>query len=251
MKITDEMLSAFIDGELAQEEAERLREAIEEDENLAARLDRIRVPDAFIAAAYGAIDKDQIPKRILALLEDRPANTKPEGGRVVAFPGARILRAPRQWAAPMAASVALAIGVGVGLQLAPAPRSSVMLTGLVDAQSALHQALAATPSGRTVSLGGGDTLTPVLSFQAKDGRYCREFSVSSPAHPQRAVACAQDGLWRIEVAIAHAPASGAGYATASSGFAAQFDAIIDGAMAGEALDGEAELEMIAQDWTRN
>lgn len=249
MTITDEMLSAFIDGELSPADTARVREALKEDENLDARLKELEAPDQLIATAYGAIDNEPMPEGVLALLQEAPAKTKTGEGNVITFPG-KWLRPPQQWAAPLAASVALAIGVGAGMQLASGPgQSSITLAGYVDSKSALHSALMTTPSGETVKLARTDeTVTPILSFETKDGRYCREFSITSHTSGQRALACQTDGQWRIEIAIASAPQNGGGYATASSGVASQFDAIIDDTMAGDAFDSAAEKVLIEDGW---
>ncbi|MEZ5894080.1 MAG: zf-HC2 domain-containing protein [Parvularculaceae bacterium] len=247
MTITDEMLSAYIDNELPPQEAARIREALDADAMLAARLEALRAPDKLIAAVYGAIDDEPMPQSVLAMLQGKSA--KAGGGNVVAFPSRQWLRSPRQWATPLAASIALAIGVGTGMQIANAPdETRYALAGSVDPASSLFRALETTPSGDSVKLAADMSMTPLLTFQAADGGYCREFSISSRAQNQRAVACRGDKQWIVVIAIADESATTGGYATASSGLNAQFDTFVDAAMSGDALAAEIENDLIARRW---
>jgi surface antigen len=76
----------------------------------------------------------------------------------------------------------------------------------IAAQSA-HQALEATPSGQTVTWRNPDNghtgaVTPIRTYQASGGQYCREYTqtVTIDNRPQQSygTACRQaDGSWRI------------------------------------------------------
>ena len=67
--ITNDMLSAYIDGELAPEEMERVARAIAADELLAARLEQFRRVDRLLTEFSSAIDAQPLPPAVLALLE--------------------------------------------------------------------------------------------------------------------------------------------------------------------------------------
>lgn len=251
MTITDEMLSAYIDNELAPNEMNRVRNALAQDKVLAARLRRLEESDALIAAAYSAIDNEPMPEGVMALLEGAAPKPPAADHTVIAFPGRRP-RAPRHWAAPLAASVALAIGVVVGMQVGSGTtQPGVMLAGDVHSKSALHDVLMRTPSGKTAKLAQTNvTVTPILSFEAKDGRFCREFSVDGASEGRRALACMRDGHWRVEIAVASAQLDKGGYVTATSGLAAQFDSVIEEVMASDAFDESVERQLIEIGWKR-
>jgi hypothetical protein len=69
--------------------------------------------------------------------------------------------------------------LGGGIAAALALMATFGLGG--GAGSSFDAALDTTPSGRIAALDDGTKLTPVLSFRAGDGRYCREFSLGSGA----------------------------------------------------------------------
>ena len=64
----DEVLSALLDGALAEDEAKRLCDRLASDPALAARLEALRGVDAAVRQAYGPIADEPVPQRVLALL---------------------------------------------------------------------------------------------------------------------------------------------------------------------------------------
>lgn len=110
--ITNEMLSAYIDGELAPEEMERVARAIAADELLAARLVQFRRVDRLLTEFSSAIDAQPLPPAVLALLEppcaDAGVPARSEPGAVV-LPFAR--RHRRAGALALAASLVLAVAI--------------------------------------------------------------------------------------------------------------------------------------------
>ena len=113
-----------------------------------------------------------------------------------------------------------------------------MLAGAVSPADALHAALETTPSGETIALAGARTASMVLSFRSGE-TWCREFTLTDGKSASRAIACREDGQWSVKLAASEL-ASGGGYATASSGVAAAFEAGASALGADEPLDRAAE-----------
>ncbi|MEL7216243.1 MAG: hypothetical protein AAGJ96_09980, partial [Pseudomonadota bacterium] len=157
---SDEQLTAFLDGEVSDAEAEAIAAALEQDPALAKRLAGLEVDFAPIREAFDAV------------LVDAPEVELPEP-------------APeRRWVQPlMAASVALLVGVGVGWTLrAPEPAQAPGWLEVVAQYQALYAAetLAAVqpaPSAREaevlrVAAAVGAPLT-VENTEAAGLRYAR------------------------------------------------------------------------------
>jgi anti-sigma factor RsiW len=119
MKITDEDLMAYADGELPPAEAKRIESAMAEDTALAARVARFRRVRRALRTAYDSVVSEPIPEHLRALLGDVAAHERDDTpAAVVDLAVAREQRAvrfgPPAWAA-MAAS--LIVGVLVGRTL--------------------------------------------------------------------------------------------------------------------------------------
>ena len=249
MTISDEKLSAYIDGELSPSEVNEINEALKADPAVAARLERLKQPGALIAAGYGEIDDEPMPDSVMDLLRDT-GDTENPGEKVIQFAPRPAAKSKASWAVPLAASVALAIGVGVGMQIA-ADRTNrdgrLAYVGVIDQSSPVFAALESTPSATMVETPQG-TIMPVLTFKSANGEYCREYVVANDVAARRAVACRNEGQWVTQFA-ALAPQNSVtpnGYSTASAEIATQFDSLIESMMADEALDTEQEAPLLGR-----
>jgi len=253
MKITDEKLSAYIDGELAVNEMEAINNALKSDASLSARLAEMKRPDRIIAAAYGEIDKEPMPKAIMDLLQSGAESEEAvNGGNVVRFPLKSLLHAPQQWTTPLAASVALAIGVGLGMQLTSnngaAGSDGVLMAGVIDASSPIHQALESSMSAETFS-SSGVSVTPVLTFKSREGDFCREFSATADAVTNRAVACRMNDQWAMQFAmVSDRNMDPDSFSTASTAASPAFDGFVDELMGDEPLAPDDEAAVIKRQW---
>jgi len=254
MTITDEKLSAYLDGELAPDEMDAIRNAIENDNGLRAQIEKLIKADQIITAAYHDIDNAPMPQSVMNLLAPRAAAAPADAGNVASFPRRSAAAQPR-WAIPMAAAVALAIGVGVGLQFAPrAHRPSddtILLAEVIDQSSPIHQILESTRSAQTVYLEGADgaSMTPVLTFKSASGDYCREFMLAEQGLTNRAVACRRRDGWAVQFAAANGGAADPDvYATASVHFGPVFDAAVDALIDDAPLSAADELALIQKKW---
>lgn len=236
--VTDDELSAFLDGELDADALQRIAAAIENDGALRRRAEELAAPDAIIREAYSAIDDLPMPEAVTALLADRADQA---ADNVVRLRPRATSRPAAPWAMPLAASIALGAGVALGLAVSgpgATQGGGAMIAGAVSPADALHAALETTPSGETIALAGARTASMVLSFRSGE-KWCREFTLTDGKSASRAIACREDGQWSVKLAASEL-ASGGGYATASGGVAAAFEAGASALGADEPLDRAAE-----------
>ena len=224
MKVNDEMLMAFVDGELDSATTEEVRRATERDAGLARRAEEFRDASQWSKEAFAGILREPAPERLVNAVLARPSNVLPLRRRLL----------PAQ-ALPLAASIAILFGAaGYWLGQQQPPQGMALL----GAGPVAH-ILAQTPSGQSnaVPFGGGEMRLETLAAYKVDGGLCRTFSLSGGADIWRGVGCARGGDWTVEIA-ASVPADG--YIPASSGAAAGIDAFLDAAGAGEPLNPEEE-----------
>ena len=230
-KATDEMLMAYIDGELDTAAADDVRRATERDATLARRAEEFRSTREWAKRAFAGIKSEPAMEKMIAV--------------VLANPGSNVVPLPRRQfsktALPLAASVALAAGLAgywFGQQVAP--------NGLaLFNDAALANALGETPGGqsRVIRTADGEKqLESLATYKVGDG-YCRSFAltVGKAEESILGVGCARGGDWRVEIAVI-AGTNGA-YVPASTGGLASIDAFLDAAGAREALSAEEEAAL--------
>lgn len=233
MTISDETLSAFLDGELSRREMAAVAEAISAEPQLADRLAAFARVDEQVKAQAEALDSVPLPDSVTRLLESD------HGGHMAWWQ-----RAGRQFRehAALAAAITLLIGFSAG-QFFPAD-SSTSNAGNWQ-QVAAH--LDRTASGEDVTIGGETRLLSRFTFRDQQGRYCRQFLLESPEQASENVACRDAEDWervatvqasRIYQADDYRPASGANL----------LDSTLDELMQGEALSLEEEAEVMDNRW---
>jgi hypothetical protein len=214
-KVSDEMLMAFVDGELEPQAAEEVARAIAAEPGLAQRADAFRTSRGLARDAFAPVMAEPVPERLVDTIMQRHAGESAAPGR----PG--LLRS----ALPLAAAVALAAGLGGYLlgQAAVAPDAAPLLGG-----PALAEAIGATPSGeqRTVRIAGRDVSVRVLAAYAVDGGLCRTFeAVAAASEATRGIGCRFGEAWHVDVAVAMPDTTG--FAPAGAGGLASLDAYLD------------------------
>lgn len=233
--ITDEELSRFLDGELAEDEAETVRRAVAGDPGLAARLERLRAVDRVFADAVRVVDAAPTPAAVAAML----GITGPR-----AAGSARPARFASGWRFPAAIAATLAVGLfgGAALTSFGRPQMASLTLGALPAKSALVGALETTASGRSIAIDGA-ALRPLVTFRTTDGGLCREFRWMHGGAAAHGVACRNDGLWTVQVAAADESGAEDGYRAASTD--AAIDAFVTSVIAGEPLDGDEERNALS------
>ena len=158
--VSDEMLSAYLDGELEPAEAARVATLIASSAELAARLARHRRVDDLLREAAPEIptpDYDPLVEHILGAAPARRPFVSARSGFALAA----------------ALAVAVLVGVGLGRYLPGNDGLQVAAGGLV-ARGPLAEALEHQAS---MSVSGRAPIQVALSLRAADGRFCREFFV--------------------------------------------------------------------------
>lgn len=259
MEMSDEMLMAYVDGELAAEDAAAVERAIAGDATLKRRAADFRdtrmlargalaetraepVPAALVAAVRAAAERArQASAGTAAPAAAAPAPSDavaPErGARVIAFPQRR--RAAL-FALPIAASLMVAAGLaGFLIGDARAPVTDVATVAPLGGDTAVTGALAGLVSGDERTLADGRRLAAVASFPVDDG-VCRVFTVrGAQAGAVEGVACDRGAGLAVEVAVTATSDDGA-YTPASDVATGVVDAFLDAAGAGASLTVEEE-----------
>ncbi|HZD54157.1 MAG TPA: hypothetical protein VE175_13990 [Woeseiaceae bacterium] len=249
----DELLSAGLDGELPESQADGLARRLAREPALASRLEAMRSADEAAAAAFRALDERPMPPRVLELLGEGDAQQRPERGsaKVVPLqkPGfRRFVQAP----VAIAASVALLFGIYLGGRLGNGDVSGGGYGSRIGEGSELYAAFDRGLGGEAVSLRGGRTAEPVLTFLSADGAWCRQVRIAGGQAPIDTLACRRGGQWRVELVSFELAASAAPenrYQEASAGGSAAMRAAVDGLM-GERppLDREDEAKVVGGGW---
>lgn len=227
-KVNDEMLMAYVDGELDREMAADVQRAMESDPSLARSAEEFRQARQMARSAFAAVKSEPVPDRLIAAVMN--AGNSNVGS----------LR--RNWttraALPLAASIAIAAGIGGYWLASQSTQHGISVLG----GGAVAEALGATPSGteRTLRIANGEVRLKTLATYKVDGGVCRTFELAA-ASTLRGVGCAHGGKWSVGVAVA---AAGTGqFAPASAGAPAAVDAYLDALDAQGPLNAEEEAAL--------
>lgn len=231
IEIDDQTLMAFADGELDVNDAAEVREALEHDATLQARLEKLHDMDGLLRAAIAP--GSDVPNRFAQLLR----------------PTASVLPFRRAWV-PVGAALAAGLAVWMG---------GITLTG----QTAwLHQtdhgiaiagpvaeAASNAPSG-TLLKDGNLVVRPVVSFTATDSRPCRDLNLRDGNRSVRVIACHDGGGWMVE-AMANVPVSqdGETYRPAGAAKSPVIDAALTQLGAAEPMSESEETAAISRNWS--
>ena len=254
MAVTEEMIMAYADGELDAAGRAEVEAAMAGDAEIGRQVEAHRKLRASFVGAFGAVLDEPVPDRLIAAARRAPAPGPSSPGVVVelakfrAKPEAPAARRLPRWVplGAVAATVVVAVIVGRAWLAAPAPPLALGADGRMAAQGALASALndqlasSAAAGARPVVIG--------VSFKSNAGQYCRTFQVNQGAG-LAGVACRQAQGWAVPMAMASPPpAQTTGYRTAASETPAPVLDAVQGMIAGEALDAEAEAAAKAAGW---
>ncbi|VXC57481.1 anti-sigma factor [Massilia sp. 9I] len=254
MKFSDDLLIAYINGELAEPARAAVERAMRADPVLAARIAQHRRESSGRSASRSHIFSVSANGHDGGGRHRHPL--PPGGGKVVHLdtirPGrmappppppapSRPAWTPRHWLALGAALVLGAVGGALGWQeLAPDP-GIVMLEasdGALVARGRLVEAL----GGQLASPGPSETGVRIgVTFVSKDGSYCRSFVVDTTA----GLACRGGGRWTIPVLAQ--PQAGTAWLDGST-LPPAVQAAIDARIVGATLDPAAERAAQQRGW---
>lgn len=230
MTFDDELIGAYLDGELNEIVRLRLEDAAKQDPALRERLraqERLRTS---LAAHFAPVLAEPVPQRLAGLLEGR------EGNQVVSIEAARERRSARRLWVPAAMAASLAAGLFAGQMLPPGPgpgQDPLVAEGQI-AQALDTQLASAPPAAAAVRVG--------VTFRDGAGHICRTFDGA-----QAGLACREGDGWRLRLlAPGSAPQPGE-FAQAGSGPALVLQAAQE-AMAGEPMGAQEERQAHGRGW---
>ena len=246
--ISDEMLMAFADGELAPAEQSEIEAALAEDEALAERLAVFMDTRHQLSATMKLLIDEPVPAALKASLAAAIATgrqtqgAKPQTTETVVplRPRASSTSAARStgsvitspWGIALAASfVGVVVGLGgflLGQSTAVAPDG---------ANLALNEALENLPSGGDRALSDAESLHMIASFRDAEGHLCREYERKAADAVTTAVACHGPAGWQTRFALTNPVAEG--YVPAST--TDTLDAFLSGIGAGAPLSPQEEI----------
>lgn len=249
MKVSEEALMAYVDGELDAEGAAVVEQAMREDPALATAVAAQRDLRQRLRQAYAPVLDEPVPQRLLDAVNAEAASATPDADTtVVPLRSSRDTRTPRRgwhWPEWTALAASLAIGVLVAPWLRPdAPPSLLEMSGdgLV-ARAGLANAL----DNRLASEGAGQGPVSIgLSFRARDGHYCRTF-VLAPPRSVAGLACREDDGWRVS-ALGEARPAGGELQLASPPLPPAVLSEVDARLRGDPLDAAGERAAREADW---
>lgn len=249
----DELLSAYLDGELPEREADALTERLAREPALAARLADLGNADEATRALYRKLDEIPLPQGVLDTLEQAGRRARKDTATVIPFPQRFIASF---WQAPvaLAASVALVAGFLVSRVVDTGPPAvqgmSALAAASIPADSDVHALLDESASGTEVTLGDGSKGRVVLTFASTNGTWCRQLALTGATQQVDGVACRRDGRWHTEV-LSFAEPAGGGYQPASGGGSAVASAVDNLIGESQPLDSNEESRLIETDWKKN
>lgn len=245
MKFSDETLMAYADGELDPATRSAVERAIRSDPTLAAKVRQHTALRSNVFAAFAPIADEPVPPRLTAATRS---------GKVIQLNTARAARTEaaqekRSWSWAEWGGIAAALIVGVlaggagvaGLQ--EQPQLAATSGGALLAHGDLADALSTQLAGTT---GQGAPVKIGVSFEAREGGYCRSFMMGAAA----GLACRNGAEWKVPVMAQAAPAAAGDYRQAGSEMPPMVLDAIDERITGQTMDAKAEEAARARGWKR-
>jgi len=246
MKLSDETLMRYADGELAPEEHAAVEAALATDAESAARVAKLRAQRDKLARAFGGVLHEPVPERLVTAARTAPVTP----ASVTGLDEARARKSERmraRWSVPQWSAIAasLIVGLLVGY-LALESREDALIgqgnAGLV-AQGNLSRALTERLSGEPAA----SSVTVGLSYRARNGELCRAFSLSRETSVA-GIACRAGETWRIEALARSEPGANSEYRLAGSALPPLIAQAVEAEIDGEPLDASEEASARSRGW---
>jgi hypothetical protein len=251
MKIPDELLAAYLDGELQGAERARIEQALQQDKRLAQRLSKQRA-----LRARSRLDAQQHQEPMSQRLTHFGRSITGTGSaQVIDLARVRAERKRRSERSRNTLSrriLLLATGVFGGMVFGVLIARFSRSGGLTEYRDgallargvladALSEQLAASPaSGSVVRIG--------LSFKTRTGGYCRTFSVRD-TQTLAGLACHEQNQWRVWTLDANAPRTTTVRTTRSAaGLPPALAQAVNDRISGAPLDSQAEISARRSGW---
>lgn len=198
MNISDELLAAYLDGELQGAERARIEQAILNDSRLAQRVAQYRKGKGRTRLRLQASLREPMPQR---LFQSARATARPATAQVIDLARVRAERKRRTERHRFLQSHRLVIAASVlgGLLLGVLADRLVTGSALTAYQGGTLTAAGALSAALDQQLGNaaanGSRVRVGMTFRSRNGNYCRTFSVDEPA--LSGLACHEQSHWHI------------------------------------------------------
>jgi hypothetical protein len=236
--VTDETFFAWLDGELAPDEAARVGAEVAADPRLSALAADHRAMQARLKGAFDPLLDRPLPDALKAAVRSDPRSDVVDLAQAKARrDDARRWRSAPQWAA-MAATLAVGILIGA---IVPHRRDGGPVEvrgGKMYAAAALNLAL----DKQLASAPAGDVRIGV-TFRDQAGAICRTFTATASS----GLACKENGRWQMRGLFAPPEARASNYRMAA-GMDPNLAALVDSTIAGDPLDAAGEKAAQANGW---
>jgi hypothetical protein len=243
MNISDDMLSGFLDAELASQDMELVRVALETDDDLVMRMAELSQVDQWVLEHAQQIDLTEVPKRLVALAQQ--LDVKRNNHKTAAVNNVVHISAWGKWTADIKTPYAMAAGVALVASVAMLNLSQQ--TADLGFSTDIAAVLDTELSGETAYLEDGSTVKAQLSFANQQGQLCRQYQVASSDNRSTNIACKQISGWKLQVQHTDQSVAITGdYQTASR--SQQLEEVIDVMIRGRALDRNQEQQAINNQW---
>lgn len=262
---SDEILSAFLDAELPEQQMEQIRAALLDDDNLAERLANLAMVDEIVANEYDKINQQPLPAAINELLaaipEDSASTESLEKAKEFTSSAASQKQLDAEskvvslslWqrtknAANNHYSIAASVAVAAGL-FATLFFQQNTVTG--DTWQEVAQILDNQTSGIKQTLADGSALSTKLTFTNQQGDFCRQYDVDTAEAVERNIACRVNQEWELASTVYEAKKATQATqnyqtATTNSMLREQINSMADG----DFLDKQQEQQMINNGWNK-
>ena len=233
MTQADETFFAWLDGELAGDEAAEVEVRVAANPELQALAAEHRAFGVKLKAAF-----DPIAEQPVALA----AYVPPESGKVASLTQARAARRPVSgfWVQAAAIAATFVLGIATGNMLLSGPATPIapedgQLVAAASLKDALATQLASQPRNTGPRIG--------LTYRDKDGKVCRTFTDQAA----QGLACLEGGDWRVR-ALFQGAESNVGEYRMAAGPDPQLSALVDESIAGEPFDAAQEQAARDKGW---
>jgi len=246
--IDDDILQAYVDGELDSERTAQIDAALAHDEVLVRRVQQARSVRTQVQALFDPVLDEPVPEHLSALL--RPASppaamsVRPLAAQAPrrGF-GADRRRMLRRWFVPATVAASIAV-LAIALWWRPGNGLVRVQDGQQFAAGALSNALdhaLASESDPHAAIAIG------LSFRSVDGHICRTF-IQHAKPAMAGLACHEAAGWTLPVLSAADQSEGGELQQAASSLPPAVQAAVDARIRGEAFDARQERTARDSGW---
>jgi hypothetical protein len=254
MNIPDELLAAYVDGQLQGAERSRIEQAIAHDARLAQRVAQFRATRGRLRGTFDSALHEPVSQRLLQVAR---STSRPATAQVIDLARVRAERRRRNERHRLLQPQRIAIAACLvgGLLIGAVAERLVNGNGVTEyhdgalmARGSLADALSnqltdAPPPGSDFHVG--------MSFKSRSGTYCRTFSAANtPA--LAGLACHEQNQWHIVTVVStRAPLPGTPAASShrvAEGYSPLLLQTVRERMAGAPLDAQAEAKARGSDW---